>query len=117
LHHRLLPRTIEFAIESYDSAKLRYGAKFAHDLFVRLESDLPQVSASLNFYRPTTHQTEDVYAVYDVNRTSFVVQLDPELEHIIIWNGEEHVELCAAYADPSAMAIEYIRDDLLNQSA
>ena len=106
-----------FAPESYSSAMQQYGSKFAHDFFGRFASDLPQAFAQLKFYQPTKQQPDDVFAVYDADKIAFAVQLDPNLEHIIIWDGTEHVELCTAYADPPAMAIEYIRDDLLAQSA
>ena len=103
---------MNFIGETYSVGLARYGEKFAHDFFPRLEVAMPNLFSKLMFHQ-SQEQPDDFYALYDAQNDSFVVQLDPELEHIIIWDGTGHVELCAAYADPPAMAIEYIQEEIL----
>ena len=106
---------MSFIDENYSAGLARYGKKFAHDLFPRLEVAMPNLFSELRFHQ-SQEQPNDMYALYDAMDAAFVIQLDPDLEHIIIWDGTDHVELCTAYADPPAMAIEYIQDDILRSA-
>lgn len=104
----LLTPKEEYLPENYAAASSRYTG-FGDTLFAALQEQLPEVFRQLQFYRRSPMQTEDSYAEYNDNGLTFVIQLDPLCEVIVLWNHEVHTEIGSWSADPVAEAITFIR--------
>jgi hypothetical protein len=79
-----------------------------------MEEQIPEVFLNLSFYQQTTYQSDDSYALYDDKNNpekSFVIQLDPLCEVIVIWNQNIHTEIGAWSGDPEFESIKLIQDE------
>lgn len=80
----------DWSNESLDVAMARNTSK-GRTLFEKLWQDFPQIKEEIIFLKWSV-QPDDVYAVRDVVSGGFVVQIDPALDLIIVWNEESGCE-------------------------
>ncbi|MBC6990067.1 hypothetical protein [Hymenobacter sp. BT491] len=112
--HSLLPgpNGWKFVETDYGQAMQQYSG-FGKDIFKHLEQTIPGVISAFRFFRSTTSQTEDLYAVYEKGELSFAVQLDPDCEVICLWNLKGlHHEIGTWALDPYAEALQFIEESL-----
>jgi hypothetical protein len=96
--------------ESFDSVLLR-STEMGQTLFEQLWKHFPQLKEEIVFLQ-WSMQPDDVYAVRDVMDGGFVVQIDPLIELVIVWN-EESVREFGAWTpndNPVADALKYLSE-------
>ncbi|ASP37841.1 hypothetical protein CHH28_03750 [Bacterioplanes sanyensis] len=108
----LLGENWDFHLESLSEIQSRYTGYGCH-LFDQIQLKAPTVFKKLKFYRSINHQPEDVFAIYEDSSNPFAIQLDPESEHICLWNEHMHVELGYWCEDVYQEAITIITHQLL----
>lgn len=102
-----------FQKETLEKVQERYSG-FGGNLYNLIEEQLPEVFLKLSFYQQTTCQIEDSYALYedrDNPEKSFVIQLDPLCEVIVIWNLNIHTEIGTWSEDPELESLMFIQDE------
>lgn len=102
-----------FQQETLDQVQERYSG-FGGNLYQLMEEQIPEIFLKLSFYQQTTYQNEDSYALYkdsDNPEKSFVIQLDPLCEVIVIWNHNIHTEIGAWSEDPELESIKFIQEE------
>jgi hypothetical protein len=102
----------DFLEETYADFENRYSG-FGKDIYLKIKEILPEVFYKLTFYQRQTFQTEDSYAEYNVDIISFVIQLDPLCEVIVLWNGQKQTEIGTWSASEYDEAVNFIKSDLL----
>jgi len=102
----------DFVREEFEEVSTRYQG-FGKDIYTKLRSMLPSVFDRLTYYRATTYQTEDSYAVYSDGTTEFAIQLDPLCEVIVLWNRATQIEIGTWSTDEYSEAVEFIKRNLL----
>ena len=105
-----------YLAESYSQVLQRYTG-FGNSLYSLLENELPEIFQQLVFYREDsndiTHQ--DSYAIYENETHPFGIQLDPDIEVIVIWTHDDHIEIGYWWEDPCAEALRFIKDVILGK--
>jgi hypothetical protein len=104
----LLPTHFVFQPETYEAMRSRYDG-FGLDVFEAMKSSMPSVFEALRFYRESSHQPSDVYAVCHWNQTSFAIQLDPDCEVICLWDRSIQTEIGTWESDPASAALDFIQ--------
>jgi hypothetical protein len=110
LEIELLP-DFGFESESIESVRKRYSG-FGISLFKLIEDCHEEVYGCLAFYRSTTHQKNDVYAVCSCNNYSCAIQLDPDTEVICLWNKTVRTEITSWSENPEHEALEFLLENL-----
>lgn len=98
----LLNSSLEYVEETEAQMVARYHG-FGKALFSRLFSTHHAIRNQFRFFREIT--TDDVWAVCEIPRQSFGVQLDPDIECICIWDESSHDEIGTWIDDPVGFAI------------
>lgn len=93
--------TSSHILERYDG--LGYG------LFEVMKRDLPDYYKNLTFYRATSYQTEDVFAICTGCGHDYGIQLAPDCEVICLWDEVSHVVIGYWSSDEYSKSIKYIR--------
>jgi len=99
--------------ESLQDVMVRYKG-FGKDLYTCMDAELPSVMNSIRFFKKTETQPLDSYAVFDNGRSKFALQLDPECEHIIIWNEDKHLEFGFWTTDLYNSVLASIKTEFVN---
>jgi hypothetical protein len=102
----------DYVREDFEEMCRRYEG-FGKDIYTKLRLILPSVFDRLTYYRATTYQTEDSYAVYKDGTAEFAIQLDPLCEVIVLWNSKTQIEIGTWSTDEYSEAIDFIRGNLL----
>ena len=85
---------------------------FGIALFKLIEDCHEEVCDRLAFYRATTHQNNDVYAVCSNKNNSCAIQLDPDTEVICLWNKTVRTEITSWSENPEHEALEFLLENL-----
>ena len=100
-----------FESESIENVRKRYSG-FGIALFKLIEDCHEEVCDRLAFYRSTTHQNNDVYAVCSNKNNSCAIQLDPDTEVICLWNKTVRTEITSWSENPEHEALEFLLENL-----
>jgi len=84
----LTPKEL-YVKEDFSQFNFRYSGS-CKNFYRKLNSELPEIFSKLIFYRNFTH--DDSFAEFLTNELSFVVQLDPDCQVIVLFNNETTVE-------------------------
>ena len=113
--HELLNDGWTYKAESFDECARRYS-RFGSELYQRMADALPECFACLRYFQDDDYQTEDSYAVCEIEHP-FGIQLDPDCEVICLWDSQIHIEIGTRSSDPYAEAFDFIRRHFLTDSA
>lgn len=110
---KLLLDPIEaFTEESFNSFNQRYSG-FGKDIYQIIQLELPEIFNHLKFFKRIFFQPEDSYALYCNADISFVIQLDPLCEVIVLWNVKTRTEIGSWSPNEYDEALDFIKSDLL----
>jgi hypothetical protein len=101
-----------FLSESYFEFQNRYEG-FGKELYSQLKAEIPEIFNEISFYQQRNIQTEDSYAEYISSNHSFVIQLDPLIEVIVLWNAQKSIEIGTWSTNECKEAIDFIKSELL----
>jgi hypothetical protein len=101
----LLNPGVPFVPEDELTAGIRYQG-FGADFHSRLYDRCPSLRGRFRFFRAP--DVEDVWSIYEDERLSFGVQLDPDIEVICIWDTSWFIEVGAWATDPVETAIKSV---------
>ena len=108
-----------FDEETYEEFEERYTG-FLSDFYLQLKQELPESFLKLTFHKKRredsmTFYESDSFACYENGSKSFVIQIDPECESIIVIGHNLHHEWGRFWSkDPYTDALQSIRI-ILNQ--
>jgi len=108
----LLSPIEDFSEESFISFNQRYCG-FGKDIYQIIQLELPETFNNLKFFKRIIFQTEDSYALYCNADISFVIQLDPLCEVIVLWNDKTRTEIGSWSPNEYDEALDFIKYDLL----
>ena len=77
--------------ETFAEFSKRYSG-FGENLYEFLKLNYPRFFCKLTFFRDVVERSPVSYAFYKDERNSFIIQLDPECDVIILWDDIEHIE-------------------------
>ncbi len=104
---RAIQPTIEFAAESEAAALGRYGG-FGRAVFDQLWKLHPQLRSGFQFFRDP--RSEDLWSFCTTAKRHFGLQLDPDIEVICLWDGNESTEIGTWAIDPVADAVAWVTE-------
>ncbi|MHA7941943.1 hypothetical protein ACJOV8_002580 [Formosa sp. 3Alg 14/1] len=120
--HYLLNSSQEYAEETFQEVKTRY-TEFGKDLYEILRVYEPEIFKHLRFYKATKliekttwgeAETENSYAIYDDEKKSFGIQLEPMTPIICLHNKLTQIEIGDWNGnDYYGESIEFINKELL----
>jgi hypothetical protein len=104
---RLLATSGTWTVEARDDALARapaFGRRFFAGLFERI----PDLRPAVSFLR-WSEQPDDVYAVFSSDG-GFAVQVDPDLEYLVVWDGDERAEFGDWDGDQVVPALAFVAE-------
>ena len=107
IHPRSWDRAGDWTIEPARDA-LDRTSPFGRRFFAATFAEFPGLEVAAEFLR-WSEQPEDVYAIFEQPGAGFGVQIDPDLEYIIIWDGDGQAEYGDWGADQVPPAVGHIR--------
>lgn len=113
LDPRRWSRSGDWQAESREAAFGR-APEFGRRFLAGLLTDVPE-PADVRFLRWSV-QSDDVYVVID-RPHGFVVQIDPDLEYLIVFDPDSHAEFGDWGTDHVRDALDYVRQQFLGRAA
>lgn len=104
----LLNRGWSYKEETFGEVHSRYNG-FGIGIYRSIEEEFPKLFRKLRFYQSNVHQSEDSYAVCEVD-PPFSIQLDPDCEIIVLGSKTIHIEIGDWSPNPCQEAVDFIRE-------
>ncbi|AXR68328.1 hypothetical protein [Leptospira mayottensis] len=101
--------------ENFSEFNARYSGT-CKNLYKKISSEIPQIFKKLNFYR--NFRDDDSFAECLNDNLSFVIQLDPDCEVIVLFNGKMQMEFGVwgetKEGEVEDLALDFIKENFLN---
>ena len=110
--NKLLNINRAYQKETFDEVTARYEG-FGSELFLNIKDQYPDIFKNLTFYKIQPEPYDDSFAVYTKGRTSFAIQLEPDIEQITLWNKSDSTIIGNWSNDLYNDSINYIITKLL----
>ena len=122
MFNELLGDCQEYKEETYLEVLDRYNG-FGKGIYKKLQIELPNIFSNLKFYHAIKStekcvgyfpECEDSYAIFDDGVKTFIIQLDPLSEVLIVNNYEISIETGYWSPDEYTDVINFIKENFTN---